>query len=79
MSQHPRPGRSRLFKFVARLFILYLLALFGFTIACLVALAFGADDVVRAIAAPASTLFLQFAVLNACLWLIAVVVESMRQ
>lgn len=79
MNQPPRPGRSRLFKFVARLFITYLLALFGFTIACLVALAFGADDVVRAIVTPASTLFLQFAVLNACLWLVAVVVESLRQ
>lgn len=79
MSRPPGPTRSRLFKFVTRLFVTYLLALFGFTIFCLLALIFKADDLVRALAEPVGTLFLQLAAFNACLWLVTVVVESLRQ
>ena len=69
---------SPFFRFVCRALKYYLLSLAGFTLACLLAGALGAFDVILAMLPDVLPWLLRLASLNGCLLVAAVILESLR-
>ncbi|MBE9180941.1 hypothetical protein IQ268_20485 [Oculatella sp. LEGE 06141] len=70
---------SPLLKWVGRLLRYYLLALFGFAIACILTASFGATQLANFLLVVGGEWVLRLALFNGCLVGVAAMVESLRQ